>query len=73
MQSFSFIFPARAKLHNQKNICDVNELKTPKIDEIRLPDLFYRVTSGSAIALKTLTIQQHLSSNKPEKQITSCF
>jgi DNA-binding MurR/RpiR family transcriptional regulator len=52
---------------------DVNELKTPKIDEIRLPDLFYRVTSGSAIALKTLTIQQYLSSNKPEKQITSCF
>ncbi|RBW34957.1 hypothetical protein B9M90_15865 [Escherichia coli] len=73
MQSFSFIFPARAKLHNKKNICDLNELKTPKIDEISLPDLFYRVTSGSAIALKTLTIRQHLSSNKPEKQITSCF
>ena len=54
-------------------VSDVNELKTPKIDELRLPDLFYRVTSDSAIALKTLTIQQHLSSKKPEKQITSCF
>ncbi|MEA0323137.1 hypothetical protein WMQ04_11730, partial [Escherichia coli] len=72
MQSFSFIFPVRAKTSQSKNICDVNELKTPKIDEIRLPDLFYRVTSDSAIALKTLTIQQHLSSKKPEKQITSC-
>ncbi|OYF95509.1 hypothetical protein C5P15_20700 [Escherichia coli] len=73
MQSFSFIFPVSAKTSQSKNICDVNELKTPKIDEIRLPDLFYRVTSDSAIALKTLTIQQHLSSKKPEKQITSCF
>ena len=60
-------------IERDESISDVNELKTPKIDELRLPDLFYRVTSDSAIALKTLTIQQHLSSKKPEKQITSCF
>ncbi|WP_216647242.1 hypothetical protein, partial [Klebsiella pneumoniae] len=70
---FFIHLPRPCKTSQSKNICDVNELKTPKIDELRLPDLFYRVTSDSAIALKTLTIQQHLSSKKPEKQITSCF